>query len=96
MCIFIHFCVAASHDNISIYVPCFKHVTHILVCLGLTKLVKQNVLLTSKFEAKICDFGTAQHLPNGAQCPRLRGLSPLYAAPEVVDSQSGTCGVKAR
>ncbi len=50
---------------------------------------KQNILVTPALDAKICDFGTSVVVKGGGEVAVLAGLSPLYAAPEVIDKKSG-------
>jgi len=58
-------------------------------------LKSPNVLLNSAFQPKLCDFGLAKLREQTSLHTTLRGVSPIWAPPEVFDEQAGGVTEKA-
>jgi len=58
-------------------------------------LKSPNVLLNSSFEVKLCDFGLAKVRERVGVHTTLRGVSPVYAPPEMFDDSVGGISEKA-
>lgn len=58
-------------------------------------LKSPNVLLNSSWQPKLCDFGLAKLREQTALHTTLRGVSPIWAPPEVFDEKAGGVTMKA-
>lgn len=58
-------------------------------------LKSPNVLLNSSWQAKLCDFGLAKLREQTALHTTLRGVSPIWAPPEMFDDKAGGLTEKA-